>query len=412
MTIELVVEPVAHAGGESGGDTLAMAIVADGALTDLWSVERSAAAIEDRLFLARVSGIEPAVDGAFLDHGDPRPGFIVGKDARFRRGLSKKVSIKHCLDDGEWLIVQGVRAAEGDKGARFTTDLRLEGQSLVYRPYGDAVTAARGIRPSDREAAVALGRRLLQAAGGEGGLVVRRLALALDEATLGAQLGELVEGWRQLRQRPKAADRRPGPLGFGPSPMSRLLWRGLELGPSRLVLADDALRAEVRRLLEGLPEALRPELEVLGGSGGGAFAASGVADALAEAVAPEVALPGGGRLIVEETAACVAIDVDGGGRPALEVDLEAAAVIGRLVRLRNLGGTLIVDFVDLRGKQQQQRLAQALERAFRDDPLPVQIYPMSPLGIVQISRARRGGQPVRAMMRICAACGGSGRVTA
>ena len=403
MSIELVVERT--------DDTLAMAILDTGALVDLWSLDRRDAAVEDRLFLARVTGIEPAVDGAFLDHGSEQAGFITGKDARFRKGLTKKVSIKHCLDDGEWLIVQGLREAEGDKGARFTTDLRLQGQSLVWRPYGLEITAARGIRPAERDLAVTRGRALLAKQPAAGGLVVRRLAMAQDEATLEAELAALLATWRDLRDLPRAATRRAGPLPMGPSPSARLLWRALELAPARLIVADDALLAEARRLLEALPETQRPELEALGGKAG-AFAATGVEAALAEAMAREVALPGGGRLIIEETAACVAIDVDSGGRPAIEVDLAAARVIGRLVRLRNLGGTLIVDFVDLAGKQQRQLLDEALKRAFKGDPLPVQIYPMSPLGIVQISRAKRGGQPLRALGRVCRVCGGSGWVAA
>jgi ribonuclease G len=401
MTIDLVVDQTP--------ETLAMAILDDGALVDLWSIARSADVVEDHLFLARVTGIEPAVDGAFLDYGGRQPGFITGKDARFRRRLSKKVSIRHCLEDGEWLIVQGLRAAEGDKGARLTTDLRLQGRSLVFRPFSDEVTAGRGIRPVDREAAVALGRGLLDTQQATGGLVVRRVAMVEADAALDAELCELLATWQRLQDLPRSAVRRPGPLPIGPSPFARLLWRALELAPERLVVANDALQAEARRLLEPLPETLRPELEVLAGRSS-AFVATGVADALAEAMAREVTLPKGGRLIIEETAACVAIDVDSGGRPAIEVNLEAAAVIGRLVRLRNLGGTLIVDFVDLAAKQQRHRLEDALRRAFNGDPLPVQIYPMSPLGIVQISRARRGGQPLRVMGRLCPTCGGSGWV--
>jgi ribonuclease G len=401
MTIELVVD--------KQGDTLALAIVEDGALVDLWSQDTGPGAVEDRLFLARVTGIEAALDGAFLDHGGDRAGYITGKDARHRRGLSKKVSIKHCLDDGEWLIVQGLRAAEGDKGARFSTDLRLQGPSLVYRPFADEVATSRHVRAADREAAVRQGQALLDEAGCGGGLVLRRLALAQDDAALGSELATLCNAWADLAKLPAAARRKAGPIAYGPSPLARLLWRALELAPDRLVVSDPALMAEARRLLEALPAAARPELDALADAAG-AFAATGVDAALAEAMGREVRLPRGGRLIIEETAACVAIDVDSGGRPALEVNLEAASVLARLVRLRNLGGTLIVDFVDLTAKPQRQRLEQALERAFRDDPLPVQIYPMSPLGIVQISRARRGGQPLRATGRLCPSCGGSGWV--
>lgn len=399
MSIDLVLD---RAGGR-----LALAIVENGELTDLWTASTASDAVEERFCLARVSGIEAAVDGAFLDAGGRQPGFIAGKDARFRRGLTKRVSIRHVVEEGEWLIVQGLRAAEGEKGARFTTDLRFFGQSLVYRPYNDEVAAGRGIRPVEREAVVARGLALLDAGGIEGGLILRRPSLAMADEALHAELAALVAAWRNLAKLPKAAERRAGLLPYGPSPLARLLWRGLELGPSSLILADDVLRAEARRLLDALPDTARPALDVLD-SRESAFAATGVDAALQEAMAREVALPGGGRLIIEQTAACLAIDVDGGGRPALEANLLAAAVIGRLARLRNAGGTIIVDFIDLQGKQHRLRLEEALKRAFKGDPLPVQIYPMSPLGIVQISRAKRGGSPLEPLGQPCPACGGSG----
>ncbi len=399
MTIELVIDRL--------DATVAIAVLDNAALVDLWTANRADDAIEERLFLARVIGIEPTVDGAFLDHGAKQPGFMSGKDARHRRGLTKRVSIKHCLEEGEWLVVQGLRGPEGDKGARLTTDLRLEGQSLVYRPNGREVTARGSLRSQQREATVDRGRALLEQAGGRGGLVMGRLAAALDDASLAAELLTLWAAWQKLDQLPASKVRHAGPLPFGPSPLARLLSRSVELMPSRIIVADDVLKAETRRFVDALPDSLRPELEMLDGRTS-AFGTTGVEAALAEAMSREVPLAKGGKLIIEETAACVAIDVDSGGRDALAVDLEAASVIGRQVRLRNLGGTLIVDFVDVQAKQQRLLVEEALKRAFKGDPLPVQIYPMSPLGIVQISRAKRGGQPLRATGHVCTACGGSG----
>ncbi len=400
MSIELVLDRL-HG-------VLALAVVENDLLVDLWTQEEGPEAVVDRLFLARVIGIEPAVDGAFLDHGAGRPGFLAGKDARHRRGLAKGTSIGRAVENGEWLLVQGMRAGEGDKGARLTTDIRLAAAGLVYRPHGSGVQLGRGVAAREREALAARGSGILEATGARGGLVLRRLALAMEDAALGADLARLLALWKALEGRPGAADRRAGPLDVGPGPLARLLWRALDLAPVSLTLALDAEKAEARRLVEALPEAVRPELVPLA-SGAGAFAATRVEEAIAEALAGEVALDGGGRLLIEETAACVAIDVDGGGRSALEVNLAAAAEIGRLARLRNLGGTLIVDFLDLASKAQRQRLDEALRRAFRADPLPVQVFPMSPLGIVQISRARRGASPLRALSRPCPACGGSGR---
>lgn len=403
MTVELVLDRLA--------DAVALAVVENDLLVDLWTQGGGPEAVEDRLFLARVIGIEPIVDGAFLDHGATRPGFLAGKDARHRRGLAKGASISRTVEVGEWLVVQGMRAAEGEKGARLTTDIRLAAAGLVYRPNGSDVQLGRGIPARDREAMTQRGAGLLEKAKLLGGLVLRRLALEADDAALLEDLGRLGALWTKLDRLAAATDRRTGPLDAGPSPLARLLWRALDLAPVSLTVADDALKAEARRLVEALPEPARPGLELLD-SGVSAFARTGVDEAIAEALAGEVALDGGGRLLIQETAACVAIDVDGGGRPALDVNLRAAAEIGRLARLRNLGGTLIVDFVDLAGKAQRQRLDDAVRRAFRGDPLPVQTFPMSPLGIVQISRARRGASPLLAASRVCPTCSGSGRVAA
>lgn len=400
MTVELVLDRLEGA--------TALAVVENDLLVDLWTQGVGPDAVEDRLFLARVIGIEPAIDGAFLDHGASRPGFLAGKDARHRQGLAKGASIGRSVEVGEWLLVQGMRAAEGDKGARLTTDIRLAAAGLVYRPHGTGVQLGRGIVARDRETLAERGVRLLERAGAPGGLVLRRLALELDDTALGADLARLAGLWAKLARLALAPERRAGPLDAGPSPLARLLWRALDLSPGSLTVADDALKAEVQRLVEAMPEPVRPALELLD-SGTSAFAATGVDEAIAEALAGEVALDGGGRLLIEETAACVAIDVDGGGRPALEVNLVAAAEIGRLARLRNLGGTLIVDFVDLASKGQRQRLDDAVRRSFRADPLPVQTFPVSPLGIVQISRARRGASPLAAASRACPTCGGSGR---
>ncbi|HRY25319.1 MAG: ribonuclease E/G [Geminicoccaceae bacterium] len=403
MTVELILDRL--------GDAVALAVVENDLLVDLWAQGGGPEAVEDRLFLARVIGLEPAVDGAFLDHGAGRPGFLAGKDARHRRGLAKGAAIGRTVEVGEWLVVQGMRAAEGDKGARLTTDIRLAAAGLVYRPHGSDIQLGRGIAARDREAMALRGAGLLDKAKLPGGLVLRRLAIEADDAALAQDLGRLGALWAKLDRLASTAERRSGPLDAGPSALARLLWRALDLAPVSLTVADDALKAEARRLVQALPEAVRPELELLD-SGTSAFALTGVDEAIAEALSGEVPLDGGGRLLIQETAACVAIDVDGGGRPALDVNLAAAAEIGRLARLRNLGGTLIVDFVDLAGKAQRQRLDDAVRRAFRGDPLPVQTFPMSPLGIVQISRARRGASPLGAASRICPACGGSGRTAA
>ena len=116
---------------------------------------------------------------------------------------------------------------------------------------------------------------------------------------------------------------------------------------------------------------------------------------------------GGGSLIIEATAALTAIDVNGGGRRALEANLAAAPEIARQLRLRRIGGTIVVDFVDLPARSARARVLEALRAALADDPEPVQVFAMSRFGLVEISR-RRGGPSLAEMLgRACPLCGGA-----
>ena len=154
------------------------------------------------------------------------------------------------------------------------------------------------------------------------------------------------------------------------------------------MFGDRALLIAARRWLEQAAPAWQgasERLEYLPD----AFEATGAAGQLEEALGREVALPGGGSLIIEPTAALTAIDVNGAGE-ALEVDLAAARAIAHQLRLRRIGGTVVIDFIDLDGKRERFRLDAALRQAFAADPAAVQLYPMSPLGLVQLSRQRQG----------------------
>ena len=148
----------------------------------------------------------------------------------------------------------------------------------------------------------------------------------------------------------------------------------------------------------------------------GPFEATGAQEQLEEALQPSVALAGGGSLIIQPTAALTAIDVNSGGRQALEANLAAAREIARQLRLRRIGGTIVVDFIDLPTRPARARLLAALRAAVADDPAPVQVFPMSRFGLVELSRQRMGRawprcsagrvRPARAPAR-CRRCAGA-----
>jgi len=379
------------------------ALIEEGRMVELARVRAEADEVGDALFLARVATLDRQLGGAFLDVGLAEPGYVAAKDARHLKGVAKKTPIDRLLETGQHVIVQGMREPGAGKGARFTTDIRLFGAFLVLKPHGQALEVSRRLRGRDRAQAEERARRLFP----EGGVMLRRAAALVDDQALLDEARALRAHWQEVARHVRG--RRPGRIAAAADPAERLLWQFLERDPASVEAADPALLARLGRLLERLPDAGRPTLERINGEGS-AFARSGVAEEIERAMAREVPLERGGRLTIEPTLACVAVDVDGGGRPALEADLDAAAELALQARLRNLGGTLIVDFIDLPTKPQRQRLDEALKKAFARDPLPVQIYPMSPLGIVQISRARRGGSVLDEFTRPCPACDGSGKV--
>jgi ribonuclease E/ribonuclease G len=169
-------------------------------------------------------------------------------------------------------------------------------------------------------------------------------------------------------------------------PLERLLLRHVGPDLAQITLADRTALIRARTWLGRRLPRLVDRLAHLPD----AFEASGASDQLEEALGRVVALPGGGSLIVEPTAALTAIDVNGAGRRPLDVDLEAAAETARQLRLRQIGGIVVIDFVDLEAKPDRARLLSALRAAFADDPAMVQLSPMSPLGLVELSRQRTG----------------------
>lgn len=385
---------------EETGFGLRAAVIDDGALIELRELDRDDPQVTEALFAARVTAVDPRLNAAFLEVGLGRQGLIVAKDARAAAGTPERRPIRELLHEGQRLVVQGLREPVGDKGARFTADVKLLGAALVHTP----LTAGAELPPTGRRAQDELrerGRTLFP----DGRFALRRHAAGLGDEALRVEAGQLAQRWQQIERAAKAA--KPGRLPMPESLVERLVRGTLDLAPVAFVAAEPALLRALEQLVAATPTL--PPLEIVAlAPEETAFAQTGVEEALEETLAPAVPLPGGGRLLIEPTAACVAIDVDGGGRAPLEANLAAAVELARQVRLRNLGGTIIVDFIDLPQKHERQRLEESLRRAFRRDPAPVEIHPISPLGIVQISRARRGEPLAARHLAACACCGGSG----
>jgi ribonuclease G len=368
MSLELVIEPTPF--GIRAG------LLENGRLLEVSLLAADVMPIRGQIWLGRVRAVDPDLDAAFVDCGLGQDGWLAAHDAPLRAGQGRRTPIGQRVHEGEAVIVQGRRDPQGGKGPRLRAEVALAGPCLIYRPQ----------RPAD-------------------GFDERPAATSATEAELGAEAEGLRELWQAIEARAHEASA-PARLHAPAGPVEWLLLEHLGADPECILIADPAVLARARAWLAEWRPSRLDRLELAPD----AFASSGAEEQLAAALEPVVPLAGGGALTIEPTAALTAIDVDGGGRRPLEVNLEAAAEIARQLRLRQLGGTIVVDFVDLASKRDRARLSSAVRAALAVDPAPMQAFAISALGLVEISRQRVGPSLAERLGRVCPTCGGGGRL--
>jgi Rne/Rng family ribonuclease len=367
-----------------------------------YHVESADDALVGSIHLGRVRRVHRGLKAAYVDIGADRPGFLPLSESRGD------------LAEGDALVVQVVRPADDDKGIRLTARPALPGRSLVLRPSGG------GIVPSGRLERGAAGSEALAivrglAAKGEG-ITVRGAAVA-EAPALQAELDHLRERWRGVAE--GASTARPPYCLHRDDDFAVRIARDRCDRVGEIVFEHratlESARAAAAVIMPDLAACMvhRPMREWIPGPGE-------IEDQLAAALETSVPLAGGGSLIVDEGVALTAFDVNTGsgeggvqregGRPILETNLEAARTIADELRLRNIGGIVVVDFVNMADRADRRRVVDALGRALAEDPTPTGIGTVSSLGLVELTRQRRGPALRDMLMQPCPNCGRRGYV--
>ena len=369
------------------------------------------------IYLGRVLSVVPTLRAAFVDVGLARDGFLSADDAR---ELAEEIEgdgplppINQLLREGDSVLVQVARDALGDKGARLATSISLPGRTLIYSPYRSGVALSRRItEESERERLTSILDGLLE--DGEG-VIVRTNAAGARLEEFSDELEALREVWRTVLQ---GADKGEAPaivhadLGV----VARAV-RDYVSSPETTVLIDDADAFSVAKTYAGTVMPGLVDRMSLYTGGGSLFDRNDVEDQVAEILEPSVPLPGGGQIIIETTAALTAIDVDSKGRnrgnpeeAAVQTNIEAAEEVGRQLRLRGIGGAIVVDFIQMRRRANAERVIEALRSMLQDDPAPTDIGTISRFGLLEMTRRRAGPQLSELISRACPACDGLGQI--
>lgn len=363
-----------------------MALVADGRLVELQIARRDRISLVEGIFLGRVERVMTEIDAAFVDIGIGRSGFLRADD---------RAGIEGWPPPGAPVLVQ-VRSdnPEGDKGPRLSMNVAVSGRYLVYHPMGSGVAFSRRIEgEAERERLAAHVGPML-----EGGVILRTAAAGVGPELLQQDATRVLERWERARRHvldaPPPADitaRMPGER----DPIARLL-RDHGHTLEEIVLDDRALA----RALQDEMDRNREKVRVRWHNGPmPVFDIDDVSGQMDAALAERIALESGVEVLFEPGETLTAVDVDSasaGGRQGraprrpVEVNLEAAECIAQQVRLRNIAGAVVVDFVNMRSAYDRDKVQAALADALRDDPVPTQLYGFTRLGLFELTRARRG----------------------
>ena len=376
--------------------------------------------IDGNIYLGRVQNVLPGMEAAFIDIGTPKNGVLyrgdVAYDANDVEG-GEKPRIERVLRNGQAIIVQVTKNPIAHKGARLTQEVSLAGRFVVMVP-GQPQTYGISKRLPDDERK-RLRRVLDRLRPADAGLIVRTAAEGATEEELERDMLRLNTQWQQISEIAKKA--KPGSLLYKEPQLAIRLIREEFTKEFRGVVIDDAsMYEEVNSYIEAIAPELAerveyydPEAERLP-----VFEKFHVHEQLHKALDRKVWLPSGGSLVIERTEALTVIDVNTGknvGTSNLEEtvyrnNLEAAEVVARELRLRDIGGIIVIDFIDMEIRHNREAVEEAFRQALARDKTRTQVFPISELGLVEMTRKRVSEGLVEAFSSTCPHCNGRGFV--
>jgi len=395
------------------------ALVENGVLQEVFLERADRRGLISNIYKGKVSRVLPGMQAAFIDVGLDRTAFLHATDI-VAPGLvdaeldtPKPDSVRQLVSEGDEILVQVLKDPLGTKGARLTTYVTLPSRFLVYLPKGHGIGISSKIESEDERQRLREAVELF-AAGGSGGWIVRTAAEDCAIEALRADMMFLQRLWDVIRERGLAAK------------AGQLVHEDL---PLELRMLRDQLGQHVERVLVDSPAAYERMVEFartfipdsagrieLAGASRPIFDLYGIDDEIGRALERKVPLKSGGYLMIDQTEAMTTIDVNTGafvGHRNLEdtifrTNLEASVAIARQLRLRNLGGIIIVDFIDMQDEEHRFQVLQALEKALLADHAKTHVSAVSQLGLVEMTRKRTRDSLEHLMCRPCPTCEGRG----
>ncbi|MFU8891161.1 MAG: Rne/Rng family ribonuclease, partial [Anaerosomatales bacterium] len=386
----------------------------NGELVELY-VERPKRSVVGNVYLGKVKDVLPGMQAAFVDIGLDKNAFLYVDEivipARTEPGSRRDIA--SLVKPGDQVLVQVLKDPMGTKGARVTTDITLPGRFVVLMPFSDSIGVSRKLGEADRDRLHAVIEQKVPAGVGA---IVRTVAQGVADKEILADLEFLLRLWKRVSHQAEEA-LAPEVVYTEMDIALRLVRDVFSEGFKRLLVDDKTTHAKVVSFLKKTsPELVKRVSHFRERTG--LFDAYGVTPVIDSAMRRVVELPSGGHIAIDRTEALTAVDVNTGryvGRKNLEdtivrINLEAASEVARQLRLRDIGGIIVIDFIDMERPESRaavmKRLAEALER----DRTKTRVLEMSRLGLVEMTRKNVTDGLFGTMTEVCPRCNGQGRV--
>ena len=397
------------------------ALLENGILQEVYIERASRRGHISNIYKGKVSRVLPGMQAAFVDIGLERTAFLHASDIARGNGSDENngdatvPDIRELIREGQEVVVQVVKDPLGTKGARLTTFITLPSRFLVFLPSGNGVGVSARIEDEDERARLRVEvDGMLSGDDRIGGVIVRTAAEGVSRDALRADLEFLRKLWAVVQVECRKGKVKT--LIHEDLPLPIRVLRDLVTSDVERILVDSETDFEKMKAFTQsfLPE-LEPMLELYKRRRP-IFDLHGTEDEIRKALERSISLKSGGYVIIDQTEAMTTIDVNTGafvGHRNLEetiyrTNLEAAVTIARQLRLRNLGGIVIIDFIDMEEEDHRERVMQTLEQSMARDHARHQITPVSPLGLVEMTRKRTRESLQHILCEDCSNCAGRG----
>ena len=396
------------------GDKTQIAVLEDGVLVEHYVTRGSATSLVGNVYIGRVQNVLPSMEAAFVDIGKGRNAVLyageVNWDAAGLEGNEKRIEL--ALKPGDHILVQVTKDPVGQKGARLTSQISLPGRFLVYVPDGSMTGISRKLPENERSRLKAILKRVMPE---DAGVIVRTAAEGAPEDALEQDVQRLTALWEDISSSNKSTSA-PSMLYAEPDIAIKVVRDIFNEDVNKMVVSGDTVWTTVDAYISAVAPDLLDRLEHWTDSKD-LFAQLRVDEQLLKALDRKVYLPSGGSLVIDRTEAMTVVDVNTGKftgqggnleSTVTKNNVEAAEEIVRQLRLRDIGGIIVVDFIDMVLESNRDLVLRRLIECLGRDRTKHQVAEVTSLGLVQMTRRRIGSGLIESFSHECEACNGRG----